>query len=57
MPDTESGPQPSFITRVIAASAGRPLMTLAIVAALGAWGGYALLRAPLDAIPDLSDTQ
>jgi hypothetical protein len=57
MPDTEPEARPSFIARTIAASAGRPLMTLAIVAALGAWGGYALLRAPLDAIPDLSDTQ
>jgi len=57
MPATEPESQPSFVARVIAASAGRPLMTLAVVAALGAWGAYALLRTPLDAIPDLSDTQ
>ncbi len=28
-----------------------------LVAALAVWGGYAMLRSPLDAIPDLSDVQ
>src|SRR5690606_34433118 len=28
-----------------------------LVACLGAWGYYSLRNAPLDAIPDLSDTQ
>jgi len=46
-----------FIARLIAASAGRPILTVFLVAALGAWGYYALRSAPLDAIPDLSDTQ
>jgi len=54
---TESDRPLSFVERVIAASTRRPLLTVALVAALGAWGAYALLRAPLDAIPDLSDTQ
>lgn len=57
MPNTEPAAKPPFVTRVIAASAGRPLLTLAVVAALGLWGAYAVLRTPLDAIPDLSDTQ
>ncbi|MDH3845695.1 MAG: efflux RND transporter permease subunit, partial [Myxococcales bacterium] len=57
MPDTEAEPKPSFVERIIASSARRPVLTIALVAAFGAWGGYALLRAPLDAIPDLSDTQ
>ncbi len=57
MAATEAQRKPSLIARVIAASANRPVFTLALVAALGAWGGYALLRTPMDAIPDLSDTQ
>ncbi len=57
MPDTEAEPKPTFIARVIASSAGRPVLAVALVAALGVWGGYALSSTPLDAIPDLSDTQ
>lgn len=49
--------KPGLIARLIAACAGRPLMTVLFVACLGAWGYYSLRRAPLDAIPDLSDTQ
>jgi Cu(I)/Ag(I) efflux system membrane protein CusA/SilA len=53
-------PEPAgsgFIARVIAASASRPLLTILFVAALTAWGWVSLQRAPLDAIPDLSDVQ
>lgn len=57
MPDTDPEQSPTFVERVIAVSARRPFFTVALMAALGAWGAYALLRAPLDAIPDLSDTQ
>jgi Cu(I)/Ag(I) efflux system membrane protein CusA/SilA len=46
-----------LIARLIAASASRPLLTILLVAALSAWGFTALQRAPLDAIPDLSDVQ
>jgi Cu(I)/Ag(I) efflux system membrane protein CusA/SilA len=46
-----------LVARVIAASAGRPLLTILFVAALTAWGWVSLRRAPLDAIPDLSDVQ
>jgi Cu(I)/Ag(I) efflux system membrane protein CusA/SilA len=47
----------SLVARLIAASASRPLWTTLIVAAFAAWGWAALTRAPLDAIPDLSDVQ
>ena len=50
-------PAPGVIARIIAASAHRPLLTILAVAALAAWGWVSLERAPLDAIPDLSDVQ
>jgi Cu(I)/Ag(I) efflux system membrane protein CusA/SilA len=46
-----------FIARVIAACARRPFMTILGVAAASVWGWFSLQRAPLDAIPDLSDVQ
>ncbi len=46
-----------MIARLIAASARRPFLTILFVAALSAWGWVSLRRAPLDAIPDLSDVQ
>jgi Cu(I)/Ag(I) efflux system membrane protein CusA/SilA len=46
-----------MIERLIAACARRPFFTLLGVAALAAWGAHALSTTPLDAIPDLSDTQ
>lgn len=56
-----SGPTSSdgtgVIARVIALCARQPLLTLLLAAAMGAWGVYSLRRAPLDAIPDLSDAQ
>ena len=55
-----TAPQPvasGFIARLIAASANRPFLTILFVAALTAWGWVSLQRAPLDAIPDLSDVQ
>ncbi len=48
---------PGLIARLIAASAHRPFLTILFVAALTAWGWVSLQRAPLDAIPDLSDVQ
>jgi len=47
----------TLIARVIAACAQRPLMTLFVALAAGVWGYFSLRNAPLDAIPDLSDTQ
>jgi Cu(I)/Ag(I) efflux system membrane protein CusA/SilA len=55
-----TAPQPvgsGLIGRLIAASASRPFLTILFVAALTAWGWVSLQRAPLDAIPDLSDVQ
>ena len=46
-----------WIARLIAASARRPFVVILAVAALTAWGWVSLQRAPLDAIPDLSDVQ
>lgn len=48
---------PGWIARVIAASAHRPFLTLLFVAAFAAWGWVSLQKAPVDAIPDLSDVQ
>ena len=52
-----NGVQLGLIAKVIAASARRPFITIMLVAALTAWGWVSLQRAPLDAIPDLSDVQ
>ncbi len=52
-PGTEHGP----IARIIAGSARNPLLTCLLVAGLAVWGWMSLRRAPLDAIPDLSDVQ
>ena len=56
-----SGPTASngsgVIARVIALCARQPLLTLLFAAALAAWGVHSLRKAPLDAIPDLSDAQ
>ena len=49
--------QPSFIQRVIAASARNPFLILFSVVALALWGYYSLRHIPLDAVPDLSDAQ
>ncbi|HET7502339.1 MAG TPA: CusA/CzcA family heavy metal efflux RND transporter, partial [Kofleriaceae bacterium] len=57
MPATDRGPAPGVIGRVIAGSARNPLITILLVAGLGVWGWMSLRRAPLDAIPDLSDAQ
>jgi Cu(I)/Ag(I) efflux system membrane protein CusA/SilA len=49
--------RPGLIGRVIAGSARNPLLAILFVVGLGAWGWLSLSRAPLDAIPDLSDAQ
>jgi Cu(I)/Ag(I) efflux system membrane protein CusA/SilA len=46
-----------LLARLVAGSARNPVLTIALVAALSAWGWHSLREAPLDAIPDLSDTQ
>jgi copper/silver efflux system protein len=55
-----SEPEPAqhgWVARLIAASAARPFLTILLVAAGALWGFASLRRAPLDAIPDLSDVQ
>jgi Cu(I)/Ag(I) efflux system membrane protein CusA/SilA len=54
---SEVPPEPGVIARLIAASANRPFVVILAVVALAAWGWVSLERAPLDAIPDLSDVQ
>jgi copper/silver efflux system protein len=53
----ELGPKIGVIGHVIAASARNPLITILVIAGLGVWGWLSLRKAPLDAIPDLSDAQ
>src|SRR5215470_1494216 len=52
-PDRHAG----VIARIVAASARNPMLTIVLAVALAVWGWYALRATPLDAIPDLSDTQ
>ncbi len=56
MPSTEPR-RPGVIGAIIGASARNPLVTILFVAGLGIWGYFSLRKAPLDAIPDLSDAQ
>ncbi len=49
--------EPGLLGRLIAACARAPVLTVLLVGALTVWGIYALQRTPVDAIPDLSDTQ
>jgi Cu(I)/Ag(I) efflux system membrane protein CusA/SilA len=49
--------KPGVIARIIELSARRPFLTILAVVAAAAWGYASMRRAPLDAIPDLSDAQ
>ena len=57
--DSLAGPDPSTsaIARLIAWSAANPIIVLTLAAGLTLAGWLALQRTPLDAIPDLTDTQ
>jgi Cu(I)/Ag(I) efflux system membrane protein CusA/SilA len=46
-----------MISRIIEFSARNKFIVFLLVAALALWGYWALKRTPLDAIPDLSDTE
>ena len=46
-----------MIARLIRWSIGNRFLVLLAALGIGAWGVYALLRTPLDALPDLSDVQ
>lgn len=47
----------SMIANIIGYCANKPGITILLVLLLSAWGYKSLFQAPLDAIPDLSDTQ
>ena len=53
----ESSVRPSIIHRIIAFSAANRFLVIGLVAAAIAYSVYAMKNMPLDAIPDLSDTQ
>ena len=55
--DGVGGEGDGLVSKLIGASARNPLLTILLVACLAVWGWMSLRRAPLDAIPDLSDTQ
>jgi len=46
-----------MLRKIIASSAENSFLVGLLTLALIAWGGYAMLHMPLDAIPDLSDVQ
>ena len=50
-------PQPGLVAWVIRWCGHSPGLTLLLCTALGVWGWRSLQAAPIDAIPDLSDTQ
>ncbi len=54
---TGRDPSHSAVAKLIAWSIANPLIVLTLAAALGAAGWLAMQRTPLDAIPDLTDTQ
>jgi Cu(I)/Ag(I) efflux system membrane protein CusA/SilA len=46
-----------MIARLIEGSARNPVLVILCVLMLAAWGAWAVVQVPLDAIPDLSDVQ
>ena len=54
---TGRDPSRSAVAQLIAWSIGNPLVVLMLATALGAAGWLAMEQTPLDAIPDLTDTQ
>ena len=46
-----------MIARLIRWSIGNRFLVLLATLMMGAWGVYAVLKTPLDALPDLSDVQ
>ncbi|MCC7470418.1 efflux RND transporter permease subunit [Candidatus Nomurabacteria bacterium] len=46
-----------MIARLIEGSARNPVLVILCVVLLAAWGAWAVLQVPLDAVPDLSDVQ
>src|SRR5919201_5763117 len=46
-----------MVNRLIALSLRNRFLTVAVFVLVGAWGYWALVTTPIDAIPDLSDNQ
>lgn len=58
MPDTSPpGVRPGFIERIIDFCGRKRFFVFLVAAALVVWGAISVRRTPLDALPDLSDTQ
>ena len=57
MPATDDDKRPGLIARLIEGSARKRLLVFGATALLTIWGVISALRTPLDALPDLSDTQ
>ncbi|MCC6523873.1 MAG: hypothetical protein IT373_14540, partial [Polyangiaceae bacterium] len=57
MPVTEPAASLGFIERIIDFSARNRVLMLVLSLALAALGVWCARRTPLDALPDLSDTQ
>src|SRR5262249_45096053 len=55
-PQSDGG-APQMIARLIRACIANRFLVLLAVAVIGAWGVWAMLHTPLDAIPHLSDVQ
>jgi Cu(I)/Ag(I) efflux system membrane protein CusA/SilA len=54
-PTTEE--KPGLVARLIGLCARKPGITILLVTLVALWGYHSLFQTPLDAIPDLSDTQ
>ncbi|MBM4084378.1 MAG: efflux RND transporter permease subunit, partial [Planctomycetes bacterium] len=46
-----------MIEKIIEYSVRNPLIIILLTLAVAAWGGYCVMRTPIDAIPDLSENQ
>src|SRR4051794_28519338 len=57
VPGEAAAGEPPMIGRVIDWSIRHRLAVILATAAMAAWGAYAALVAPIDAIPDLSENQ
>ena len=57
MPATDAPAGSGLVARIIDFCGRKRFFVFLVAAALVAWGAFSARRAPLDALPDLSDTQ